>query len=70
MRRLVWTCDRCGAATSTAAGRAAPCGIEGWMHPLDGDETTDICPRCITDGERADDLLREVLAPHIFGGAT
>ncbi len=40
------------------------------MHPLDGDETTDICPRCITDGERADDLLREVLAPHIFGGAT
>jgi hypothetical protein len=69
---MVWTCDRCGATHETprevvteqpwglaaeVQPRAWSKGPEGWTATAHIDEIEDICPGCLTDGERADQVF-------------
>ncbi len=82
MRRMVWTCDRCNTHVevpeeivivedfSPAAFRRPPAQWEhlpGWEQFTDDESVSDVCPGCITAGERADRLFREAEADVIFG---
>jgi ribosomal protein L37AE/L43A len=65
MKRVTWTCDRCG--VTVAVDRAMLTGevfgaaaAQGWSELWDAERRTDVCPGCLTDRERADALLDEI----------
>jgi hypothetical protein len=72
---MVTTCDRCGAMTAAERvivssldygliaygdGNTFAGLPEGWREFNDGERITDVCLGCVTDGERADELLDRV----------
>lgn len=68
MRTTTWTCDRCGSTAITSESDAIntegdanvdPGAPLGWReYWQDGElDAIDVCPNCVTDEERANDLL-------------
>jgi hypothetical protein len=78
VKRIVWTCDRCGVTTEApreivtvedwgcAVERGMAGKASGWREFMRAETVEDVCPRCVSDLERADQLLAEVEADHIF----
>lgn len=76
MKSTVWACDRCGTTVDAPYELLALCDEEhppgafvlrsrphdppGWVEFIDDEPATDVCPDCLTDGERIDQLLHEV----------
>jgi hypothetical protein len=82
MRTMVWTCDRCRATVeipqeivivtdfSPAALVKNPKEwghLPNWEQFHDDESVADVCPNCVTPGERADRLFREVAGWRLFG---
>lgn len=75
MKAIVLACDRCGTTVTSPyetfivedySPKAIRCGIgptfdpADWAELADDQAVTDVCPDCLTAGERADRLFREV----------
>ncbi len=83
MRTMVWTCDRCGATVEVPqevvietdfSPKAAFVKVPKEWHHLpsweqfpDDESVADVCPNCVTAGERTDRLFREVGADWLLG---
>jgi hypothetical protein len=81
MKTMIWTCDRCRSTHEVdrvivISDEYSPAALEkmdagyppgGWTQFRDDAGITDVCPSCVTAGERADQLLLEAEADFLFG---
>lgn len=80
MKGMIWGCDRCGATVAApfeivVCDDYSPKAIRserrrdpaGWLELADDVSVVDVCPNCVTAGERVDQLLNELDADLVFG---